>query len=192
MKMALDPDLLDKVVVTYAPAATQSAYFANGAAIPLYMSASRVKSMGLNPKSKLGPSLDYSLCEIYLEYRTGEMALSARAALAASGMYAGAMLYTAWQVGYATGHGIYYVTDQLAPSATEWLGDEIGGAVDSVFGNAEKNVTGTATADFDGLVTLSWGGSDYSVGGAYDTGSVSSMDDTGDSDWKCDKTSPCK
>ena len=192
MKMAFDPDLLDKAVATYAPAATQSAYFANGAAIPLYMSASRVKSMGLNPKSKLGPSLDYSLYEIYLDYRTGEMALSARAALAASGMYAGAMLYTAWQVGYATGHGIYYVTDQLAPSATEWLGDEIGGAVDSVFGNAEKNVTGTATADFDGLVTLSWGGSDYSVGGAYDTGSVSSMDDTGDSDWKCDKTSPCK
>lgn len=143
MKTAFDPVLLDQAVAAYATAATQAAYFAKGTAIPLHLSAS--------------PLLDYTLYEIYLEFRTGEMALSPASALAYTARTAAPWLSGAWAVGYATGTGIYYLTDYLAPSATQWLGEEIGGTWDSVFGNASAtNVTGSGSVDENGIVTISW------------------------------------
>lgn len=81
------------------------------------------------PVAFVGPTIDYTIHEVYLSYRTAPLgALSVKAALYETAMFAGRHLVAAWGIGYAVGTALAYVTETYAPG----LWNSIGGAVHTV------------------------------------------------------------
>lgn len=81
------------------------------------------------PVALTGPTVDYTLYEIYLAYRTAPIgALSVRAALYQASMFAGGHLGIAWWAGKTVGEALAPLIEAHAPGMWE----SIGGAVHSV------------------------------------------------------------
>ncbi len=92
----------------------------------------RLAQIPMRPSSTMAvvplamPTLDMSISEIYLEFRTAPIgSVGARAALAETSAYAGGWLTASAYAGWKVGGGISYLIENYAPD----LGDAIGGTV---------------------------------------------------------------
>jgi hypothetical protein len=131
-------DDLDAAVSTYAPYAVWTAYATAIHKQPIPASRAMARASGVGVSTASGaivasgavvasPSLDYTLYEIYLDYRTTGM--TASAAFGSAARYASPALTAAFTAGYAIGTGIYWAIDNYAPSVEFWIGDELGNFV---------------------------------------------------------------
>jgi hypothetical protein len=98
-------------------------------------SVAHYQSLGLNPKAGFksmtipGVNLDFTIYELYLEYRTGALVLSPMSAALMTGLWTKTLLGGSFAAGYATGNGILYVWDQVSPGSSAWLASELGSAL---------------------------------------------------------------
>lgn len=113
---------------SYAPAIVQREFRAHVAAGLVPMTAAPDSSrFTVMPMSGPAPTVDMTLEEIYLDFRTAPVGnLSVPGALSETLSFAGGRLIAAWGVGYAVGTGI----SQLIQTYDPPLDDAIGGTVD--------------------------------------------------------------
>lgn len=96
------------------------------------------QSMGLSPKAgfkaQTNPMqyLDFTAYEIYLDFRTGGVALTVKSALLATAMVEYAAIDQSYKLGVAAGDGMLWVGDQLSPGFSEWLAAELGAGIQDV------------------------------------------------------------
>jgi hypothetical protein len=121
-----------------------------------------------------GPTLDMTLQEIYLEYRTAPVgSVGPAAALAETTMYSGGWLAAAWGAGYAFGTGIHDLIEMYDPALDDVIGGTIQQAVDDINVAADEFSEGyyesAADSLFGGAVgdTGNYAG-DWNVGDSYD------------------------
>lgn len=144
--------------------------FAQALSVP--EASARIVGPAVPPAALAGPTIDYTIYEIYLSYRTAPIgALSVKAALYETAMFTGRYLVAAWGIGYAVGTALASVTETYAPG----LWNSIGGTVHTVVqslssafdwvGQAAWQVQGAATyglTSFESMMMESTGG-DYAV-----------------------------
>lgn len=93
------------------------------------------QSMGLDPKQGIksaaaaAGALDFTLYELYLDFRTAAGGMSVASALWSTGQVASLQLGKAFALGYAVGQGALWIGDQLSPGFSEWLASELGAAM---------------------------------------------------------------
>ncbi|WP_211454773.1 hypothetical protein [Collimonas antrihumi] len=78
------------------------------------------------------PTIDMTIYEIYLEFRTAPIgSLAASSAIAETAIFTGGRLLPAFGAGYEVGTGINYLITSYAPE----LGDAIGGTIYGIIQN---------------------------------------------------------
>lgn len=91
------------------------------------------------------PTVDFTLQEIYLEYRTAPLgSLSVQGALYETAVFVGARLVPAYYVGSAIGTGIHYLIETYAPQ----LDDDIGGTIDQMIQQLQNALTDIQKGQF--------------------------------------------
>lgn len=121
------------------------------------------EEMGLNVRSALPasilpppPNVDFTLYEIYLEYRTGALAMSITAALYATGGWAKVCLSGAFAAGYSFGNDLLYIGNSINPNFQSWLNGEIGDSIDEYIMNAQLPSEPGFSEDCGCTVTIEW------------------------------------
>lgn len=122
------------------------------------------KEMGLNPAASRTPSsvlppppnLDFTLYEIYLDYRTGALALSARGALYAAGGWTKICVSGSFAAGYAFGTDMLAIANTVDPGFQDWLNGEVGDAIDNYFMYSQLPSEPTWTDNCGCTVTVEW------------------------------------
>lgn len=98
-------------------------------------SVAHYQSLGLNPKAGFksmaipGVNLDFTIYELYLDYRTGALALSPMSATLMTALWTKTLLGGAFVAGYKTGNGMLALWDKVSPGSSEWLASELGSAL---------------------------------------------------------------
>lgn len=141
---AFDQQAVRTAVINYAPASVRESFTNRMDVVQTPLLASDIRAGGI---SKMGtspaPTVDMTLNEIYLDYRTAPVgSLSPAGALAETAMFAGGRLTAAAGVGYELGTQINGLIDEYDPD----LGDAIGGTID-----------GTVTAYHDAVSEIEQG-----------------------------------
>jgi len=78
------------------------------------------------------PTLDMTLTEVYLEYRTAPVgSLGVGAAMAETAMYTAGWLSASWAAGYSAGTGASMLMQRYMPNTWESIGNAIGGFVNA-------------------------------------------------------------
>jgi hypothetical protein len=75
------------------------------------------------------PNLDYTLEELYLDFRTASGGMSVSAALGETLMFIGMRLSTFGSAGFAVGTGVSWVLEEWAPDANVAIGGTIAGMI---------------------------------------------------------------
>jgi len=131
----------------------------------------------LAPAAGPSPSLDDTLTDIYLEFRTAPVgSLSPAASIYMTTTFAAVNLYAAFQAGYTLGTGISYLIQTYAPS----LDNAIGAALYNIINSLEVASTAFSQGIFEqkllpvlgvslpNLYTVDYSGSDYGDWGVSD------------------------
>jgi hypothetical protein len=104
------------------------------------------------PPSPPRPTIDMTLREIYLEYRTAPIgSLSPSASLAETSMFAGRYLSPAAGAGAAVGTVIHALIAEFAPSLDDAIGATIAGMIDNFWEASGQAQEGHFEAAFDSL-----------------------------------------
>jgi len=123
-----------------------------------------------------GPTIDMTLEEIYLEFRTAPVgSLGPTAAFAETTMYAATAIGKAWAVGYTIGTGISMVIQKYDPS----LDDAIGGTIDAAIQNIDEKVNEMENAISN---ALSEGAAQRTTDSMYGNAITNSLNPYGDWD----------
>jgi hypothetical protein len=105
------------------------------------------------PTTNSGPTLDMTLQEIYLEFRTAPVgALSVRAALAETAMFAGSRVAIAYTAGYEVGTGIRWLLVNYAPAVDNAIGAGVARAVDAVRNAVNSTSLGSREYNLDNIM----------------------------------------
>jgi hypothetical protein len=123
------------------------------------------------------PTIDMTIYEIYLEYRTAPIgSLSARSAIAETGIFAGDPLLRAFGAGYVIGTGINYLITNFAPELGDSIGGTIAGMAENIAAAGNSIQQGHYEQGLDNLLGGSIGArgeatgnysGDYGVSGSY-------------------------
>lgn len=98
------------------------------------------------------PTVDMTLEEIYLEYRTAPVgSLSPAGSLAETAQFAGLRLSGAWGTGYAVGTGISWLIQNYAPNLDDAIGGTIATMIDDFWEASGELQQGHFEAAFDEL-----------------------------------------
>lgn len=144
--------------------------FAQALSVP--EASARSVEAAVPPAALAGPTIDYTIYEIYLSYRTAPIgALSVKAALYETAMFTGKRLVPAWGAGYAIGTALASVIETYAPGLWGSIGSAVSTVVHSLstaadwVGQAHWQMQGAATfalSSFESMMMESTGG-DYAV-----------------------------
>lgn len=98
------------------------------------------------------PTVDMTLEEIYLEYRTAPVgSLSPSGALAETSQFAGVRLSAAYGAGYAVGSGISWLIQNYAPDLNDAIGETIASMIENFWEASSDVEQGHFEAAFDQL-----------------------------------------
>jgi hypothetical protein len=98
------------------------------------------------------PTIDMTLREIYLEYRTAPVgSLSPSASFAETAMFAGERLSKAGAAGAAIGTAIHYLIEEFAPELDDAIGGTIGAMLDNFWTASTQFEQGHYESAFDSL-----------------------------------------
>ncbi|MGN6111652.1 MAG: hypothetical protein ACTHOC_01355 [Luteimonas sp.] len=98
------------------------------------------------------PTVDMTLEEIYLEYRTAPVgSLSPAGALSETAQFAGYRLSAAYGAGYAIGTGISWLIENYAPGLNDTIGATIGSMIENFWDASSQIEQGHYEAAFDEL-----------------------------------------
>lgn len=98
------------------------------------------------------PTIDMTLREIYLEYRTAPVgSLSPQASLAETSMFAGRYLGGSFTLGTIVGTGIRALIVEFAPGLNDAIGDTIGSMIENFWLATDEVQQGHFEAAFDDL-----------------------------------------
>jgi hypothetical protein len=98
-------------------------------------SVAHYQSLGLNPKAGFkslgipGVNLDFTIYELYLDFRTGALALSPESALLMTGLWTKFLLVGSFAAGYETGNDMLAAFDTISPGFSDWLASELGSGI---------------------------------------------------------------
>jgi hypothetical protein len=105
------------------------------------------------PTSNSGPTIDMTLQEIYLEFRTAPVgSLSVRAALAETMVFAASRLAIAYTAGYEVGTGIRWLLVNYAPAVDNAIGAGVARSVDAVRSAVHTISLGPRQFDLDSIM----------------------------------------
>ncbi len=110
------------------------------------------------------PTIDMTLREIYLEYRTAPIgSLSPQASLAETSMFSARYLGPAASTGLAIGTGIHLLIEEFAPSIDDAIGGTIGAMIENFWQASGQVAQGHFEAAFDSLFgfPLTWSSDPY-------------------------------
>ncbi|AMP06559.1 hypothetical protein [Collimonas pratensis] len=123
------------------------------------------------------PTIDMTIYEIYLEYRTAPIgSLGPSAAIAETSIFSGAHLWAAWQAGTYIGTGINALINTYDPQLGDAIGGTIYGMVENIYSAGNSIQQGHYEQGLDNLLGGSIGArgeatgnysGDYGVSGAY-------------------------
>jgi hypothetical protein len=114
---------------------------------------SKTAAVAPEPTSNSGPTLDMTLREIYLEFRTAPVgSLSVRAALAETVMFAGSRVAIAYTAGYEVGTGIRWLLVNYAPAVDNAIGAGVARAVDAVRNAVNSTALGSREFNLDNIM----------------------------------------
>jgi hypothetical protein len=98
------------------------------------------------------PTVDMTLEEIYLEYRTAPVgSLSPAGALSETAQFAGVRLSGAFGTGYSIGTGISWLIRNFAPNLNDAIGDTIAAMIENFWNASSEVEEGHYEAAFDDL-----------------------------------------
>jgi hypothetical protein len=104
------------------------------------------------PMGGPAPTVDMTLSEIYLEFRTAPVgSLGVRAAISEASMFAASRLYPAYLVGDAIGGQISNLIETYDPSLNDAIGGTVAGMVDASNQSWDLAKQGQYQASFDAL-----------------------------------------
>lgn len=104
------------------------------------------------PMQGPAPTVDMTIPEIYLEFRTAPIgSLNPTAAISETGIFAASRLVPAYYVGTAIGSGISYLIDTYDPALSDAIGGTVAGMVDATNQSWTELKQGQYQASFDAL-----------------------------------------
>lgn len=161
LRTVTDAAAVDRSVAAFADSKVQASYATESTAHP-YVSA-------IQPMQGPAPTIDMTLDEIYLEFRTAPVgSVGPAAAVAETGMYASVYVGAAWVTGTAVGTQINNIITTYDPSLSDTIGGTIAGMVDASRAAADDVTQGHYQSAIDELfgypvTDANEGAADYDV-----------------------------
>lgn len=139
-------------VSSYAAPNVQSAFNTRIASMSESADLSQQTSNLATPMQGPAPSVDMTLNEIYLEFRTAPVgSLGVRAAMSETALFAASRLYPAYLAGTAIGTEISSLIETYDPSLNDAIGGTVAGMVDAANQSWNELKQGQYQASFDEL-----------------------------------------
>lgn len=161
LRSITDAPTVDSAVSSFAEGSVKASYATETAARPYVAKVS--------PMTGPAPTLDMTLEEIYLEFRTAPVgSVGPAAAVAETGMYASVNVGIAWETGTAVGEQINNIIDKYDPSLGDAIGGTISNMVDGARAAGDDIMEGHFQSGIDELfgypvTDANEGGADYDV-----------------------------
>lgn len=151
---------VQSAVNAYSSSEVKAAFASDIATVPV--------TSGVTPMAGPAPTVDMTIQEIYLEFRTAPIgSLSVEGALSETAMFAGKDIAISWWIGTQIGNQINNAINEYDPSLGDAIGGTVSGMVNAIQNAANDVQQGELLKSIDDLFDLPvWDSGDYQ--GDYD------------------------